>query len=183
MSFQTCMDFFCGIQKKFWRMFMLLIFHTMNVDGDQKKHHESICAIWKSFEVIQWNFNRYLYLMEYLTLKILVDSRGHHSPSLCGREQLAILPNYLLLCSTEERKSWVSKFRCWINGFHFRVYYSLSLEVVRDEGFLCGLCKNMVSYTCLYTTSWCKNTDRPCLRRYQRQTLDSFFFLHKKIYL
>lgn len=71
------------------------------------------------------------------------------------KSNLDNLPTYFfLLCSTEERTSWVSKLGWWINCFHFRVNYVWSLEVVSDEEFLCGLCKNMILHDCLYTQEY-----------------------------
>ncbi len=53
LMFPNLHDFLMWNTKKFWRMFMLLIFHTMKVDGDQKvpcMHHKSspnnLCVFW-----------------------------------------------------------------------------------------------------------------------------------------
>ncbi len=64
LMFPNLHDFLMWNTKKFWRMFMLLIFHTMKVDGDQKvpcMHHKSspnnLCVFW------HYRKNCYLYSM------------------------------------------------------------------------------------------------------------------------
>ncbi len=51
------------------------------------------------------------------------------------KSSLDILPNYLLLYSTEKSQSWVLKLRWCVNGFQFRWIIPLSLETMSDEDF------------------------------------------------